>query len=168
MNGVNDKNCYLTMAVASMRRTEALASVKFYQMLSIFFFHQTDNIRRFHTADFVQLGVFRLGCSFFLASAQLTPESFFVGGEISPDASDTTQNSIGVLDKNGVLRITRASGTSIFIPDISRIGSCRQRYPIFPVHGEGSAVWKELESLKDIVMKSKTYGKLYSAPREGG
>ena len=49
-----------------MRRTKALASVKFYQMLSIFFF-----IRLIILEDFIRLilGVFRLGCSFSLATA---------------------------------------------------------------------------------------------------
>ena len=33
-------------------------------------------------------------------------------------------------------------------------------YPVMPVHGEGSAVWKELESLKDIVMNLPTHSEL--------
>ena len=61
-------------AVASMRRTEALASVKFYQMLSIFFFlFSFSRLRR----SCYPLGVFRLGCSFFLATA-LPVEEFVV------------------------------------------------------------------------------------------
>ena len=36
-----------------------------------------------------------------------------------------------------------------------------------PVHGEGSAVWKELEATKDILIKSKTYGYIYREPVGG-
>ena len=97
-----------------------------------------------------------------------TPSAFFSGREVSADAADTTKNSVGVLDKNGVVRITRASGTRIFFPLINGVGVCRQRYPIMPVHGEGSAVWKELEATKDILMKSKTYGYIYREPLGGG
>ena len=37
-----------------------------------------------------------------------------------------------------------------------------------PVHGEGSAVRKELEATKDILMKSKTYSYIYREPLSGG
>ena len=98
-----------------------------------------------------------------------TPAAFYSGGEVATDAADTTQNSVGVLDRNGVdVRITRASGTRIFLPPISGVGVLRQRYPIMPVHGEGSAVWKELEATKDILMKSKTYSYIYREPLSGG
>ena len=96
-----------------------------------------------------------------------TPLDFFSGVEVSTDPADTTQNSVGVLDKDGVVRITRASGIRIFFPPISGVGICRQRYPIMPVHGEGSAVWKELEATKEILMKSETYGFTYREPLGG-
>ena len=97
----------------------------------------------------------------------LTPSAFFSGSEVDSDAADTTKNTVGVLDRRGNVTITRASGTRIFLPPISGIGACRQRYPIMPVHGEGSAVWKELEALKDMLMKSKTYGDMYREPLGG-
>ena len=98
----------------------------------------------------------------------LTPSAFFSGKEVSSDAADTTKNSVGVLDRNGIdVRITRASGTRIFLPLISGVGICRQRYPIMPVHGEGSAIWKELEVTKDILMKSNTYSYIYREPLTG-
>ena len=87
-----------------------------------------------------------------------TPSAFFTGGEVSTDAADTTQNTVGVLDKNGKVRITRASGTRVFFPPIAGVGTLRQRYPIMAVHGHGSSVWKELEAAKDILLQSKTYG----------
>ena len=93
-----------------------------------------------------------------------TPSAFFSGQEISTDAADTTKNSVGVLDKNGTVRVTRASGIRIFLPLINGVGVLRQRYPIMPVHGEGSSVWKELEATKDLLMKSNTYGYMYREP----
>lgn len=90
-----------------------------------------------------------------------TPSAFFSGKEVSTDAADTTKNSVGVLDRNGDVKITRASGIRIFLPSINEVGVLRQRYPIMPVHGEGSSVWKELEATKDLLMNSKTYGYMY-------
>ena len=96
-----------------------------------------------------------------------TPSAFFSGKEVSTDAADTTKNSVGVLDRNGDVKITRASGTRIFLPSINEVGVLRQRYPIMPVHGEGSSVWKELEATKDLLMNSKTYGYMYREPLVG-
>ena len=36
-----------------------------------------------------------------------------------------------------------------FLPGVGRV---RLRFPIAPIHGEGSAVWKELNALSDYVM----------------
>ena len=91
----------------------------------------------------------------------ITPTEFYLGREVSSGAADTTRNGVGVLDKNGNVRITRASGARIFLPSIPGVGVLRQRYPIAPVHGEGSSVWKELEAVKDMLMQSQTYGYLY-------
>ena len=96
-----------------------------------------------------------------------TPLAFFSGKEVSTDAADTTKNSVGVLDRNGKVKITRASGIRIFLPPIDGVGVLRQRYPIMPVHGEGSSVWKELEATKDLLMNSKTYGFMYREPLVG-
>ena len=96
-----------------------------------------------------------------------TPDAFFTGKEVSVDAADTTRESVGVLDRNGRVRICRASGVRVFLPPIKGIGSLRQRYPIMPVHGEGSAVWKELGAMKDLLLQSKTYGYLFREPLGG-
>merc|ERR1719229_258144 len=37
------------------------------------------------------------------------------------------------------------------LPDIGDIKKLRLRYPIAPVHGEGSGVWKEVNALRDMV-----------------
>ena len=96
-----------------------------------------------------------------------TPSAFFSGKEVSTDAADTTKNSVGVLDRNGDVKSTRASGIRIFFPPINDVGVLRQRYPIMPVHGEGSSVWKELEATKDLLMNSKSYGYMYREPLVG-
>ena len=65
----------------------------------------------------------------------------------------------------GNVRITKATGTRIFFPPIEGIDvRVRQRYPIAPVHGEGSQVWKEVEALKDLVLKSKTNAYYFHEP----
>lgn len=98
----------------------------------------------------------------------LTPAEFFTGGEVGTDAADTTKIAVGVLDRKGDVRTCSASGTRIFFPNIQGVGKLRQRYPIMPVHGEGSAVWKELEALKDAVLWSNKYGYVFREPLQPG
>merc|ERR1739845_176187 len=43
------------------------------------------------------------------------------------------------------------------IPAIEGLGPIRQRYPISPIHGHGSPVWKNLDALTDIVMFNESY-----------
>ncbi|XP_032243225.1 uncharacterized protein LOC5517255 [Nematostella vectensis] len=87
-----------------------------------------------------------------------TPVEMFQGGEVGSGAADTTKSSVGVLDKTGKVRNCVASGTRVFFPYMPGVGFLRQRYPIFPVHGEGSLAMKELEAVKDLLLKSGTYG----------
>ncbi|GFO15422.1 hypothetical protein PoB_004192700 [Plakobranchus ocellatus] len=82
-----------------------------------------------------------------------TPTEFFTGGEIEVDPADTVKGSVGVLDPQGNVRRVSSSGIRIFLPQIPGVGALRQRYPIVPVHGEGSPVWKELNAIKDLVMR---------------
>ena len=89
-----------------------------------------------------------------------TPEHFF-DGEINTDPADTTKATTNILDPEGNVRQVRASGHRIFLPDIPGVGVLRQRYPIMPVHGEGSAVWKELEALKDIILQPIKYQHMF-------
>lgn len=77
-----------------------------------------------------------------------TPVETFSGAEVGTDAADKKRGSVGVLDKEGNVRICVASGTRIFFPNIPGVGVLRQRYPILPVAGEGTQVWKELEATK--------------------
>ncbi|XP_064632047.1 uncharacterized protein LOC135490659 [Lineus longissimus] len=85
-----------------------------------------------------------------------TPVEFFKGDEVSEgDQADTALDRLGLLDSNGTVRAVKSSGLRIHIPDIEGVGMLRQRWPVAPVHGEGSAVWKELDALKDITMAYK-------------
>lgn len=84
-----------------------------------------------------------------------TPTQFFTGGNVDRSRADTTPGTVCVLDKDGKSRKVRASGTYVFLPNIKGVGVLRQRYPIFPVHGEGSSVWSELNALREIVMDDK-------------
>eukprot|EP01128_Nolandella_sp_AFSM9_P009702 TRINITY_DN634_c0_g1_i1.p1 TRINITY_DN634_c0_g1~~TRINITY_DN634_c0_g1_i1.p1 ORF type:complete len:836 (-),score=178.75 TRINITY_DN634_c0_g1_i1:120-2627(-) len=64
-----------------------------------------------------------------------TPIEFF-SGEPSEgkDAADTAKDSVGVLDAEGIVRKTKASGHWIHFPRIEGIpGRIRQRYPILPL-----------------------------------
>ena len=89
-----------------------------------------------------------------------TPIDFFSSGEKNQSPADTVKGSAGVLDPEGVVRIVAASGTRIILPDIEGVGSLRTRYPIMPVHSEGSAVSKELEALKDILLNPAKFSKM--------
>ena len=92
----------------------------------------------------------------------LTPGEFYDGGELASDPADTTgRGATGVLDADGELRAVRDSGHRIFFPPIREVGTVRQRYPIMPIYGEGSSVWKELEALKDIVLDFRDNEALY-------
>jgi hypothetical protein len=86
-----------------------------------------------------------------------TPAAFYADEEYSVRPADTTGGSFYVLDKSGTAREVRGSGHRTFLPDIAGVGRIRQRYPIMPVHGEGGSVWKELEALKDIVLKPDNF-----------
>jgi hypothetical protein len=57
----------------------------------------------------------------------ITPNEFFAGTETHVDAADTTKGSVGVLDPTKEVRMVRASGTRIFLPNIPGVGILRQR-----------------------------------------
>ena len=92
----------------------------------------------------------------------ITPHQFFSGGEVERDVADTTpKGSVGVLDGKEVPRAVVSSGIRIFLPEIMGVGVLRTRYPIMPVHAEGSTVWKEVEALRDIVMNMGKYSRFF-------
>nr|KAI8736933.1 CAunnamed protein product [Biomphalaria glabrata] len=76
-----------------------------------------------------------------------TPVEFYNSTASQKDPADTS-GAVGVLDSTGTLRIVYGSGIQIFTENIQGVGSVRLRYPIPPIHGEGSTVWKELSVVK--------------------
>ncbi|CAL1547339.1 unnamed protein product [Lymnaea stagnalis] len=118
--------------------------------------HVSDRDKNFVTNGGKRNGGFRNQTAFngtFSGLYYRTPTEFFSGGEVGSSPADTVKGSVGVLDKNGTVRSLSASGIRIFLPNIPGVGVLRTRYPITPIHGESSGVWKELNALKDIVMK---------------
>ena len=61
------------------------------------------------------------------------------------------------MDASGKPHKVVASGPRIFLPEIKGIGRLRTRYPIFPIYGEGSPVWKEVNALIDYIMNPAKY-----------
>lgn len=72
-----------------------------------------------------------------------------------------------VLDPSGTVRKVVASGTRVFLPEIKDVGTMRTRYPIYPVYGEGSPVWKELSALIDYVMDPSSHLFIKSNSKDG-
>ena len=75
-----------------------------------------------------------------------TPDAFFKNNITSEKAAyyKPTPNSNPVLMRN--------SGIRTFLPEIPGVNNpIRLRYPIMPVHGEGSAIWKKLNAMLDTV-----------------
>ena len=89
-----------------------------------------------------------------------TPTELFDSDERLGTTADTTQGVVGVLDKTGVVREVMASGTRILLPQIGAGPICT-RYPIFPLHYDGSNIYKELEALKDVALRMNTYLHMY-------
>lgn len=88
----------------------------------------------------------------------LTPVEFFYDEEVAGDTADTTRSyDVCILDQHGNVRKVAASGTRVFLPEIPGVGIIRQRYPIFPVHSEGSTTGKTLEALQDLMLHMKQY-----------
>ena len=94
--------------------------------------------------------------AFSCASSKLfyrTPTSFFRGTPVkSKDAADTSGRAVGMLNRKGELNSVMASGVYTILPEIEGVGEVRTRYPIAPVHQEGSSVWKEVQALRDLLL----------------
>ena len=90
-----------------------------------------------------------------------TPASFFMNQKDRGDPADTTRNGVGVLDEEGNLHITMATGARITFPDIPGVGVVRQRYPIVPLHTEGNSIEKKVSALEDALMQMQKYLPLF-------
>ena len=95
------------------------------------------------------------------ANYYLTPTALFSGNELNHDAADTVKNSVGVLDSHGNVRRVSASGIRIFLPNIPGVGVLRQRWPITPVHRDGSSIQKELDAMKEMVNHIGAFSNLF-------
>ena len=98
----------------------------------------------------------------------LTPSSFFTGAAGESDPADTAKNAFCLLDKDGNGVSVAPSGTRIKIPMIEGVGSVRQRFPISPIHGQGSSAWKKLDALTDMFMHNASYHFMKVNPKAGG
>ncbi|GFR98455.1 hypothetical protein ElyMa_004502300 [Elysia marginata] len=83
----------------------------------------------------------------------LTPTEFF-SGEVEGDPADTVRNSVYVRGPDGKRYQTSSSGTQIMLQSIPGLGRVRCRFPIAPVHSEGSTVGKEISALRDMLTDS--------------
>lgn len=92
-----------------------------------------------------------------------TPDEFYSGSKQKTQA-DASVTYACVLDQQGVSRKVRAAGTYQMLPYIKDVGLIRQRYPIFPVHGEGSSVWKEVNAIREVVMDMKKHWQMLWDP----
>jgi len=98
----------------------------------------------------------------------ITPPEFYKSTtDSNHDPADTAKNSVGVLDKNGTVKSVAPTGFRVITPEIEGVGKVRLRYPIFPVHSEGSTVGMELMALKDMVMQMPRHQFLYEAAPMG-
>ena len=91
-----------------------------------------------------------------------TPYEFFEDDNLFTDPADTTVPWVGALDSKGDIHKMSSTGARIFFPSIPGVGITRQRYPIFPTHGEGSSEWKALEALSDIAMRPLSHGFMFN------
>jgi len=80
-----------------------------------------------------------------------TPEEFFASDRGEKDRADTNKGTVGVLDRQGVVRKVVTSGTHIHLQAIEGVGRLRTRYPIAPIHSEGSTNGKEISALKEVL-----------------
>lgn len=65
-------------------------------------------------------------------------------------------------DQQGNVHEMKGAGHRIMMPIIPDVpGRVRTRYPVSPVHEEGSAVWRELAALREMIMDSDKYEFMY-------
>ncbi|KAJ9461165.1 hypothetical protein DIPPA_28912 [Diplonema papillatum] len=79
-----------------------------------------------------------------------TPVEFF-GDLTEVDEADTSGGATYVLDSSETTRAVRASGHWMIFPEMDGM-RVRQRYPIFPVHEQGSTIWKEVKAIEELIL----------------
>ena len=92
----------------------------------------------------------------------LTPPEFYLNRLSDTEAKKNDYKTRGVLDKNGIMQYTYASGIHNNMYFIESLGLIRQRFPIVPLNVEGSNVMKEIEAVKDIFMNPSKHREIFS------
>lgn len=64
-----------------------------------------------------------------------------------------------IKDEAGVVYYNAASGPRAVLPHINGIGETRLRYPIAPLHEEGTGVWEEMDGFIDYLSQQFSYVK---------
>ena len=85
-----------------------------------------------------------------------TPIEFYTGKYVAGDPADTEKGAVGVLDQNKQVHSVRGSGHWVMLPEIEGLGRVRTRYPIFPIHEEGTAAWKEIKAMQGLVLDGQS------------
>lgn len=98
----------------------------------------------------------------------ITPSDFFSAGTGEKDPADTAKKGFCMLDRDGNGVEASPTGTRILFPPIKDVGVLRQRFPISPIHGHGSPVWKNLNALSDMFMHNASYHFMKVNPSSGG
>ncbi|XP_074660708.1 uncharacterized protein LOC141913148 [Tubulanus polymorphus] len=81
---------------------------------------------------------------------KLTPHEFYASNEYSGDPADTSNGFMYIKDNKGVPQKVVASGAKLLLPPIPGIDHrVRLRFPIMPIHQEGSVYWKKIDALQD-------------------
>jgi len=83
-----------------------------------------------------------------------TPAEFFgscSAGIDATDSADTTNGAVYMTGSDGTAKPVFASGNPIITNCIPGVGKLRTRYPIMPLHEEGSASWKEVKALEKLI-----------------
>jgi len=94
----------------------------------------------------------------FKAVYSKTPLEFFEDNDDSGDSADTSNGVFWIKGSDGVPHQTVASGVRIVLSKIQGIDKrIRLRFPIVPIHQEGSIYWKRLQALEELVREPESH-----------
>ena len=65
------------------------------------------------------------------------------------------------LDANGAMRLVYPNGIMSVSSEIYGVGKARYRYPIIPVHHEGTPEWRALDAVRQMVVNPRGYRRLF-------
>ncbi|KAK2170405.1 hypothetical protein LSH36_3g24014 [Paralvinella palmiformis] len=80
---------------------------------------------------------------------------------LTPSAFFKKHRFVYVRDRKRKIKRVVASGFYTILPNIPGVGNVRTRFPIIPVHDEDSAVWREINALKEIVINPRKFHSMY-------